>query len=218
MPIDAMPIDKLEGSRLPGVSAMQAEDSEFGRFSVLLCTLLIFMCSLPFLSETGIGFIALRIGTSLLLISAIYSVSERRWHLILAIVLALPAVAAHLVPTLLGESVALKLRMGMSALFFVYIAVLISTYLLKQDRVSADMIFGAINVYLLLAIGFMFTRVQEIVDQALFYQGESLSIVLRGSRVTRRFLFYFSVVTLTTLGYGDITPRSPQRECCGQRR
>jgi hypothetical protein len=128
---------------------MQLRDSEFGRFTILLCVLAIFMCVLPFISEKGAGATMLRIGTSLLLLAAVYSVSERRWHLVLAIVLALPAVAAQMAPSMLGDHGTLMLRMGMSAALLSYTAVLISVFLLKQDRVSADMILGAINVYLL---------------------------------------------------------------------
>jgi voltage-gated potassium channel Kch len=208
-----MSIPGSKGNRLHGVSAMRTEDSEFGRFTVLVCALSIFMVALPFISETGFGMVIFRTGTILLLSSAVYSVSERRWQLILAIVLALPAVAVQIAPTLLGEPGSLMLRFGMSALFFVYIAVLISNYLLKQSRVSADMILGAINVYLLLAIGFMFLHafVEVVKPGAYLYQGESLSIVLKGDPEidALAFLLYFSVVTLTTLGYGDITPAVP---------
>jgi voltage-gated potassium channel Kch len=192
---------------------MQTQDSEFGRFTILLCTLAVFMCVLPFISEVGVGAIALRIGTSLLLLAAVYSVSERRWHLILAIVLALPAVAVQMAPSLLGDHGTLMLRMGMSAALLTYIAILISVFLLKQSRVSADMILGAINVYLLFAIAFMFLHafVEISTPGSYLYQGESLSSVLKGHPEVDAlaFLLYFSVVTMTTLGYGDITPAVP---------
>jgi len=43
------------------------------------------------------------------------------------------------------------------------------------------------------------------------YQGESLSVALKGHPEVDAlaFLLYFSVVTLTTLGYGDIAPAVP---------
>jgi len=192
---------------------MQIQDSEFGRFTILLCALAIFMCVLPFVSETGAGITALRIGTSLLLLAAVYSVSERRWHFVLAILLALPAIAAQMIPTLLGEQETLMLRMGMSAALLTYIAVLISVFLLKQNRVSADMILGAINVYLLFAIAFMFLHafVEVSTPGSYLYQGESLSAVFKGHPEVDAlaFLLYFSVVTMTTLGYGDIAPAVP---------
>jgi hypothetical protein len=192
---------------------MQARDSEFGRFTILLCALASFMCVLPFMSEAGAGIIILRVGTSLLLLAAVYSVSERRWHLILAIVLVFPAVAGQMVPALLGEQGTLMVRLGTSAVFLAYIAILISVFLLKQERVSADMILGGINVYLLFAIGFMFLHAFVEVSNpgSYLYQGESLSAVLKGHPEVDvlAFLLYFSVVTLTTLGYGDIAPAVP---------
>ena len=192
---------------------MQTEDSEFGRFTILLLMLASFMCVLPFISERGAGALVLRIGTSLLLLAAVYSVSEKRWQLIVAIVLALPAVGAQMAPSLLGEHGTLMLRMGTSALVLSYIAVLISVFLVHQDRVSADMILGAINVYLLFALAFMFlhTFVEIVKPGAYLYQGESLSVALKGHPEVDALalLLYFSVVTLTTLGYGDITPAIP---------
>ena len=192
---------------------MQTKESEFGWFTILLCALASFMCVLPFISERGAGALLLRIGTSLVLIAAVYSASEKRWQFILAIALALPAVAAQMAPSLLGEQGTLIVRMLTSAVVLTYVAVLISVFLLHQDRVSADMILGAINVYLLFAIAFMFLHafVEIVKPGSYLYQGESLSVALKGHPEVDALalLLYFSVVTLTTLGYGDITPAIP---------
>ncbi len=114
---------------------MQAEDSEFGRFAIMLGALATFMCILPFMSEAGAGVIALRIGTTLLLLAAVYSVSEKRWQLILAVALALPALSAQMAPALFGEHGTLMVRMGTSSVLLTYTAVLISVFLVHQDRV-----------------------------------------------------------------------------------
>lgn len=192
---------------------MHAEDREFGRFTILLCALLIFICALPFISESGFGVVALRLGTPLLLIAAVYSVSERRWPLILAIVLASPAVIAHVLPTLIGARETLLFRMVVSAVFLSYITVLLSSFLLRQERVSADMILGAMNVYLLSAIIFMFLHaIAEVARPGSYvYQGDSLTAALGGHTESHVIttLLYFSLVTLTTLGYGDISPAVP---------
>lgn len=192
---------------------MHTEDAEFGRFTILLCALATFMCVLPFMSEAGVAILFLRIGTALLLLAAVYSVSERRWHLIVAIALALPGVAAQMAPSLIGEHLTLIVRMATSAALLIYIAILISVFLVRQERVSTDMILGAINVYLLFAIAFTFLHafVEIVSPGAYLYQGESLSSVFKGhpEAGALAFLLYFSVVTLTTLGYGDITPAVP---------
>lgn len=192
---------------------MPTKDREFGRFTVLLCALLSFICALPFVSESGFGVVALRYGTPLLLISAVYSVSERRWPLVLAIVLASPAVIAHVLPTLIGAGETLLFRMVVSAIFLSYITILLSSFLLRQERVSADMILGAMNVYLLSAIIFMFLHaIAEIARPGSYvYQGDSLTASLGGHTESHMIvtLLYFSLVTLTTLGYGDISPAVP---------
>ncbi len=192
---------------------MQTEDSEFGRVAILLGALATFMCILPFMSEAGAGVIVLRIGTTLLLLAAVYSVSEKRWQLILAVALGSPALGAQMAPSLLGEHGTLMVRMGASSVLLTYVASLISVFLVRQERVSADMVLGAINVYLLFAIAFMFLHaIVEIVNPgAYLYQGENLSVALKGHPEVDAlaFLLYFSVVTLTTLGYGDIAPAIP---------
>jgi len=192
---------------------MQMRDSEYGRFTVLLCALVGFMCVVPFISEVEAGATTLRFGTILLLLAAVYSISDQRWHRILAVALVLPAVVAQLIPSLLGEHATLMLRMGLSAVFLAYVAILIFVFLLKQERVSADMILGAINVYLLFALAFMFihTFVEVVRPGSYLYQGESLSAALKGHPEidALAFMLYFSLVTLTTLGYGDIAPAVP---------
>ncbi|MBW2543009.1 MAG: hypothetical protein JRF15_13055 [Deltaproteobacteria bacterium] len=195
------------------MTAMRAEDAEFGRFTVLLGALVIYMCALPFLSGTGFGLLALRVGSSLLLLAAVYSVSKRRWQFVLAIALAIPAVGVQLFPPVIGEPGTLMVRLGMSAIVLFYIMVLISIFLLEQSRVSADMVLGAVNIFLLLAIAFMFLHafVEVVQPGSYLYQGDSLTAVLEGHPEAEAlaFLLYFSVVTLTTLGYGDIAPALP---------
>jgi voltage-gated potassium channel Kch len=75
------------------------------------------------------------------------------------------------------------------------------------------MILGGINVYLLFSIVFMFLHAFVEVSNpgSYLYQGESLSAALKGHPEidALAFLLYFSVVTLTTLGYGDIAPAMP---------
>ncbi len=78
---------------------------------------------------------------------------------------------------------------------------------LKEGPVTTHRIAGAIVAYLLLAIFFayVYALVEYLVPGAIRFP-ESLAPA-RG--VLHQGFLYFSVVTITTLGYGDITPVHP---------
>ncbi len=76
-----------------------------------------------------------------------------------------------------------------------------------RGRVTADRVSGAIAVYLLLGLlwGIVYGLV-AVVDPAAFQGLESFSLHEPGAQPD---YIYFSFVTLTTLGYGDISPLTP---------
>ncbi len=76
------------------------------------------------------------------------------------------------------------------------------TEVTRRDSADLDTIFGAIFGYFLMALSW-----------GLFYeQMESVrpgSFILEGGGSTISSFFYFSLVTITTLGFGDILPTTP---------
>lgn len=89
------------------------------------------------------------------------------------------------------------------ALFLSISIFLILRDIFSSQQVTIDIIRGGICVYLL--IGFLWTSLYGIVA-ILDNQAFSLPIV---TVETHDKAVYFSFTTLTTLGYGDITPASP---------
>ena len=87
-----------------------------------------------------------------------------------------------------------------SALLAFGIAAVIAGSILIQGEVNAQSVTGAICVYLLLGIIFMYVYgvAAALGDNPFFAQGTD------GTRSLR---LYFSYVTLATLGYGDYTPK-----------
>jgi hypothetical protein len=76
-------------------------------------------------------------------------------------------------------------------------------YLMKKTQVTGDTIFGAIAVYL--AIGVLFGGIFTMMALETPAAFDPPEFVRFGGETA---LYYYSFVTLTTLGFGDITPIS----------
>ena len=90
------------------------------------------------------------------------------------------------------------------ALFFGFTAVTLMSYLFKTKDITSDIIIGAICAYFL--IGLMWAYVYAILET--FRPGTFHSS--QGGNFERVSFIYYSFVTITTLGYGDITPLTSQ--------
>jgi len=93
-------------------------------------------------------------------------------------------------------------------LFLVAIVVLMTRHIARSRNVTPTIILSSINGYLL--IGILGGVLLAIANADFFYEPEHVhGIAFPGDgRPMMDDYFYFSFVTLTTLGYGDITPVS----------
>ena len=85
-----------------------------------------------------------------------------------------------------------------ATVLYIYIVILLTKCILTIRVVTADLIYCAISVYLLIGMGWagVYTIVEAISPGSFSATPESGD------------LLYFSFVTLTTVGYGDILPLS----------
>ena len=93
--------------------------------------------------------------------------------------------------------------------FNVFITVFMIRHIARSKNVTVTIIINSINGYLLIGVlGAVLLAMTEIV-QKFFLHSDTGAISLAGSSAVEfHDLLYFSFVTLTTLGYGDITPVS----------
>jgi voltage-gated potassium channel len=87
-------------------------------------------------------------------------------------------------------------------------AIVVLVYIFRSHRVTLDVMFAAVTAYLLIAHAFaaLYSLVFHLDSQS-FRLPEWIE---RGSvEPVRTEMVYFSLVTLATLGYGDILPSSP---------
>jgi voltage-gated potassium channel Kch len=95
---------------------------------------------------------------------------------------------------------------GMSLLIYATLSTLVLSAVFGPGAINAHRIRGAIVLYL--NIGLMFASVDRIIAETIpgAYHGLPPSENLRGLNAA---MTYFSFTTLTTVGYGDITPIHP---------
>lgn len=136
-----------------------------------------------------------------ILVSGVYAISEKRRQIYIASVLALPMLVS-MWSGYFGESIHYVEIVGnlCGVAFFAYAIVNILHFIYSQDEVTRDLIAGAAVVYLLMAMMWLF--IYRVVETA--HPG---SFAISTTQIHERMHFlYFSLVTITTLGYGDIVP------------
>ena len=177
------------------------------KYGMLLAAQILLSVISPLFSSSVYARSAVDLGITAVFFTAIYVVSSSRKHYIIGMIL--------MIPTLLliwgvkfyrVETLELISLIG-SALFFCFIAWLILADIFRTKLVTLDIIAAGISVYLFFGniCGFIYTIIGRVDPNAFTipattasYLGDSLADVSSA--------MYFSFVTLTTLGYGDITP------------
>lgn len=95
------------------------------------------------------------------------------------------------------------LRDAGTVLFFLLLSVLIFyQFLLRNRRVTSQTLIAAVNAYLCIGIMYAFVYFYIIEHQPGAFRGDLLA------QPTFDVCVYLSFVTMTTLGYGDITPQT----------
>jgi len=185
-----------------------ADRLRFRRFSTvqLLIALALFFIWAPFVEEIKGGDLIVSVLFSLVLIAGVLAVADRKRILVIAIVLAIPAIAGrwinHFRPDLVPP--AFFLVAGLFLIAFVVARLL--RFVLRAPSVNVEVLCASISAYLLL--GLMWTLAYWLVDR--LTPGGAFSFNTNaGTRSMNGFTgFYFSFITLSTVGYGDITPVS----------
>ncbi len=146
------------------------------------------------------------------LIFALYQITRKSSDLVIGIALGLPAVAGGIVNAATPDSPAVNLLpVVLSGIFMAYLVCRILRDVFSGTRISSEQVFGAVCAYLL--IGFLFASIYGfvvLVDPEAFSFSDELiaDFESRNSQQGFGYFTYFSFVTMSTLGYGDITPVS----------
>jgi voltage-gated potassium channel len=178
--------------------------------TLLFVTLLLVFVYVPMDMELPISLFALMF--SGILLATILAVRSERNLLIGAIVLALASVLSSWTVTFLPHPpFALEVTtQAAAAAFVIYTIVALLNRIVHQHAVNIHTISAALSIYLLVGIffGLVYTIIEMVWPGALGSTADSLRTLTRAVDLFP-FLLYFSFMTLTTLGLGDIYPVLP---------
>lgn len=143
---------------------------------------------------------------TLVLGSAVLVVGADRRTLVIAIALSVPAILAkwmhHFLPDIVPAAV-----FPVAAVAFVgFVVFNLLQFILKASQVDAEVLCAGIATYLTLGLlwAFAYVLVSSVTPHAFSMTGVSDKYVMNGFDA-----LYFSYVTLSTVGFGDIAPVSP---------
>ena len=178
------------------------------RFRFLFAALMMLIAAMPFLRQGALGAGILQLLFTLLLFSGLYAVSDGKRALVVAAVFAGPALVFAWAGRLISNPAVVGVGTLLLAGFLVFTATQILKYVVRARRMTSELVFGAVCVYLIMGIvGALLFAVLELWSPGALQLsagvGSAVSDAAQFSAVA-----YYSFVTLTTLGYGDITPVS----------
>jgi len=194
------------------------------RFAVLLCALTLLLIGSPLVRALGPGthqnladLVILTLFVTVLL-SAVFAVSTTWATEIIALLFAIPAAVLQGLQTWIARD-GLAIAGHISGILFLTFAVLlILRFIFASRRVSSDMICASLCVYLLLgilgAIAYSLFYYLDPTSFAFSFAKNSGAEVMRFGGERTFIAIYYSFVTMSTLGYGDIVPTSSLARTC----
>ena len=172
------------------------------KYSQLLATLMVMFLAAPFLQ----GIIGRLLFSAVFLkaiITIIRTLNLKKRLFFMLLILAGAAFSLDIYNSLQPEAPnsTLVLAYGVYSLFIFTALITISKKIFSQKKVNSDTIQGGIVVFFLIGVAWtLLYRIVHLLDPNAFSKSGDLGLFDT--------FFYFSFTTLTTLGYGDITPVS----------
>ena len=174
------------------------------RFKVLLLFLLLYILGSPFLSPFPSLATLAHLSLSFVVLVALYTMGKRQHQRSIGILLLLPLLSFYWLGILNIISFGKATAYLLFAFYYGLLIYSFSFQILHTRRVNTNVLLATFCLYLVIGLfwGVLYALLNEVIPGV--YSGNLIS----GEIDSIHHFNYFSFVTLTTLGYGDITPQT----------
>lgn len=179
------------------------------RFLMLLVSLITTMLVLPIFDSPFVREILASACLTFVFVTGALANRQRPYIFGLAVALAVAAVTLAWVQ-LASVNVGVQLAdLIVDIAFFFFTAVMILVAVFRDQMGNRQAVSGAICAYLLLGLGWAhgYVLLSYLESPPFHFANESIADSEKHAALSQ--MIYYSFVTMTTLGYGDITPRTP---------
>lgn len=186
------------------------------RFNLLLGSLVVLYLSMPVIQmsftdpDHTAGRVVIACLFAALLLAVILAISKRPIVTRIALCLALPYLALDVAVVFTDSTVVWILQHVANIIFLGFVSLAILGYVFSAEKIRANTISASLCVYFMLGLlwAIIFSLL-TFVDAGAFsfaFESDTEKPLMRFGSGDSIYPVYFSIVTLTTLGYGDITP------------
>ncbi len=174
-------------------------------FRNLLLFLVLYIVGSPFLSPYPSLAVFAHLSLTMALFFAVYTVQKQQQQRTFAMGLLMPLLILYWLG--IYDVISFS-RLGSYVFFVIFFGLLVYSYVLQiahTERVTENVLYAAFCLYLVIGLfwGALYSLLAE------FNPGAFSGVLLENLQGSTVHVYnYFRMVTLTTLGYGDITPRT----------
>lgn len=171
------------------------------KYAILLFALISLLLAIPILDDSSFGKMIFSTFFLFIIAGILYGIRRSR-HLIAYIIIALFVVAFHFTAIKVHQFNTVSYLLAL--IFYCYAIVVFSHDIFTTKSLTNDVLLGSICVYLLIGLSFatIYMLLQSFELGALMHQSTNLPIIFSAD------FYYFSFITLSTVGFGDIVVQS----------
>ncbi len=168
------------------------------RYLYLLIALGVMLVTYPYARGGGV----LGIAAVLVPIASVVALATHPRHLAIPVALGIVTLGGIIQEAAGVEVLPLLAVEASGLLFFAYTTIFVLLRVLRSERVTGDILCGAIAVYLMIGLTWSLgCGLLEYIQPGSYQVGSG-----RARPASSKDLLYFSYVTLATVGYGDVVP------------